>query len=138
MSSLNYMNLRDFENISFFSGNSLFFFVPHYTRQVLPKMDAKRNDHVFSKLNGPSWFLQIFVLGTVQKWYQTDFGLPRVPPPIQKSGKIRNWSKKWDWTPLPHLKHFFKENPPNSRKNYLQANTQISSFNIFRIHYVTI
>ena len=47
---------------SFFLEILCFFFVPHYTRQILKKSDAKRNDHVFPKLNEPSWFLQIFVL----------------------------------------------------------------------------
>ena len=61
MSSLNYMSLRDFEFFSFFL-EILCFFVPHYTRQILQKIDTKRNDHVFPKLNEPSWFLQIFVL----------------------------------------------------------------------------
>ena len=61
MSSLNYMSLRDFEFLSFFL-EILCFLVPHYTRQILQKIDAKRNDHVFPKLNEPSWFLQIFVL----------------------------------------------------------------------------
>ena len=55
------MSLRDFEFFSFFL-EILCFFVPHYTRQILQKIDAKRNDHVFPKLNEPSWFLQIFVL----------------------------------------------------------------------------
>ena len=61
MSSLNYMSLRNFDFFSFFL-EILCFFVPHYTRQILQKIDAKRNDHVFPKLNEPSWFLQIFVL----------------------------------------------------------------------------
>ena len=60
MSSLNYMSLRNFEFFSFFL-EILCFFVPHYTRQILKKCDAKRNDHVFPKLNEPSWFLQIFL-----------------------------------------------------------------------------
>ena len=31
-------------------------------RQILQKIDRKQNDHVFPKLNEPSWFLQIFLL----------------------------------------------------------------------------
>ena len=53
MSSLNYMSLRHFEFFSLFL-EILRFFVPHYTRQILQKIDAKRNDHVFPKLNEPS------------------------------------------------------------------------------------
>ena len=45
-----------------FPWNYLFFFVPDYTRQILQKIDAKRKDQLFSKLNERSWFLQTFVL----------------------------------------------------------------------------
>ena len=74
------MSLRDFENFLFFL-EILYFFVPHYTRQVLQKIDAKRNDHVFPKLNEPSWFLQIFILENnifhifyflFPNWYRVD------------------------------------------------------------------
>ena len=62
------MSLRDFDFFSFFL-EILCFFVPHYTRQILKKCDAKRNDHVFPKLNEPSWFLQIFVLeNNIWRW----------------------------------------------------------------------
>ena len=50
-----------FKHFSFFL--EILYFLCLTTRdRFWKKSDAKRNDHVFPKLNEPSWFLQIFVL----------------------------------------------------------------------------
>ena len=97
------MSLRDREIFLFFL-EILCFFVPYYTRQVLQKIDAKRNDHVFPKLNEPSWILPDFC---VRKQYFSYFLFCF---PIDTSMKLLiTWFSKFlhlfpDW--YIHEKHF--------------------------------